>query len=203
MELGKYALNFVGIRQGTKQHHNIIDAYNNGIKPLPRGYRVRYNDEWCATFVSMVMLKCGVKNAPYECSVYYMWKKAQQQKQTTKTPHVNDLIIYDWGNNGTLDHVGIIYKIVGNTLYVVEGNRSRQVGTRVISKTSNEIEGYIHVKSSDTCNGGNSHNINSVVDRVISGAYGNGNDRKHKLESEGYNYNEVQKLVNAKLKGGK
>lgn len=203
MELGKYALTFVGIRQGTKQHHNIIDAYNNGVKPLPRGYRVTYNDEWCATFASMIMLRCGAKNAPYECSVYYMWKKSVQQKQTTKTPHVNDLIVYDWGNNGTLDHVGIIYKIVGSTLYVVEGNRSRQVGTRIISKTSNEIEGYIHVKTSDSSNGGNSNNINSVVNRVISGAYGNGDVRKRKLESEGYNYNEIQKLVNAKLKGGK
>lgn len=38
-----------------------------------------------------------------------------------------------------------------------------------------------------------------IVNAVIRGSYGNGDARKQKLESEGYNYSEVQAAVNAKL----
>lgn len=35
-----------------------------------------------------------------------------------------------------------------------------------------------------------------VAQEVIDGKWGNGAERKQKLESQGYNYNEVQKRVN-------
>lgn len=40
---------------------------------------------------------------------------------------------------------------------------------------------------------------NQVADQVIAGAWGNGPDRKTRLEGAGYNYNAVQALVNQKL----
>lgn len=43
-------------------------------------------------------------------------------------------------------------------------------------------------------------NINKVVQDVIFGKYGNGEERKKKLEEAGYNYKEVQNLVNKKLR---
>lgn len=39
----------------------------------------------------------------------------------------------------------------------------------------------------------------NVVNDVISGKYGSGDDRRKKLESEGYIYSEVQQMVNKKL----
>ena len=39
-----------------------------------------------------------------------------------------------------------------------------------------------------------------LADEVIAGKWGNGNDRKAKLEAAGYNYAEVQKIVNNKIK---
>ena len=47
----------------------------------------------------------------------------------------------------------------------------------------------------------NNKDINSIADEVIAGKWGNGNDRKINLENAGYNYNEVQTLVNQKLTG--
>lgn len=41
--------------------------------------------------------------------------------------------------------------------------------------------------------------IEEVAKLVIKGSYGNGSERKAKLESEGYNYNEVQSKVNEVL----
>ena len=43
--------------------------------------------------------------------------------------------------------------------------------------------------------------LNTIVDEVIAGKWGNGEDRKNKLAQAGYNYSEVQALVNQKLNG--
>lgn len=194
-----FALSYVGTRRGDKRHKEIIDGYNNGIKPLPRYYRVTYYDAWCATFVSYVLYKCGAINAPYECSCYYMAEKAKKNKQIVKTPKVNDIIIYDWNNNSSLDHVGIIYKIEGSTLYVVEGNKSNQVGTRVINKNNSEIECFIRVKQSGNTDTKPTTDLDAIAKRVINGDYGNYPERKELLEKDGYNYSEVQKRVNELL----
>lgn len=42
--------------------------------------------------------------------------------------------------------------------------------------------------------------IDDIVNAVIRGEYGNGEDRKRNLERDGWNYAEVQRLVNAKLR---
>lgn len=41
--------------------------------------------------------------------------------------------------------------------------------------------------------------VTTIAKEVIAGKWGNGSDRKKKLESAGYNYNEVQKEVNRLL----
>ncbi len=194
MEYKDFAMQYVGTLQGTPKHKEIIDGYNNGVKPLPRSYRVTYSDSWCATFVSYVLLSCGAINAPYECSCYYMNKKATENKQIVKIPKVNDVIIYDWNNNGTLDHVGIITNINGDTLTVVEGNKSKQVGIRTINKKTNEIHSYIRIPQTA------STDITQIAKDVIKGKYGNGEERKNKLENMGYNYKEIQAKVNKLLK---
>lgn len=38
-----------------------------------------------------------------------------------------------------------------------------------------------------------------IADKVLKGEYGNGDERKEKLEAEGYNYKEIQKIVKEKL----
>lgn len=61
------------------------------------------------------------------------------------------------------------------------------------------------VDGSSSSSGGSSSTkkpvTDAVVNAVIRGDYGNGDARKKKLESEGYNYSEVQAAVNAKLSG--
>ena len=54
---------------------------------------------------------------------------------------------------------------------------------------------YSNTKSSTT-----KLSITDVAKKVINGYYGNGAERKKKLESEGYNYSEVQAEVNRLLK---
>ena len=41
-----------------------------------------------------------------------------------------------------------------------------------------------------------------IANEVIAGQWGNGNDRKTRLQNAGYDYNEIQDIVNKKLGGG-
>lgn len=195
MYYSTYALQFIGTKQGSYKHHKIIDGYNE-IRPLPRGYLVQYNDNWCATFVSYVLHMCGGINAPYECSCYYMMQKAKLNNQIVKTPKVNDLVMYNWNGDSVPDHVGIITKITGDVLTVVEGNHNRSVGTRIIRKNSTYIMCFIRVKQAETST---KKDLTKVARDVIAGKYGNGNVRKEKLKKAGYDPAAVQKIVNSLL----
>ncbi len=44
--------------------------------------------------------------------------------------------------------------------------------------------------------------VDTIVDEVIAGKWGNGTDRKNRLEAAGYDYDTIQNKVNAKLNGG-
>ena len=46
----------------------------------------------------------------------------------------------------------------------------------------------------------NKKNVAEIANEVISGKWGNGSERKEKLEAAGYNYAEVQAKVNEMLR---
>lgn len=46
----------------------------------------------------------------------------------------------------------------------------------------------------------NKKSVNTIADEVIRGLWGNGADRKRRIQNAGYNYSEVQRLVNQKLR---
>lgn len=62
----------------------------------------------------------------------------------------------------------------------------------------NKIRSYLGQATVDT---GSSKDLNVIADEVIAGKWGNGEDRKNRLTQAGYNYSEVQALVNQKLTG--
>jgi hypothetical protein len=72
-----------------------------------------------------------------------LWKEADDYK-----PKTNDLVFYDWqdtgkGNNlGYPDHVGIVEKVVGDTITVIEGNYDNAVKRRKIKINGKFIRGY-------------------------------------------------------------
>ena len=64
----------------------------------------------------------------------------------------------------------------------------------------NKVRTYLGQATVDTTTN-NSKDLNAIVDEVIAGKWGNGEDRKNRLTQAGYNYSEVQALVNQKLAG--
>lgn len=194
MSLSETAKNYIGVREYTSAHKQLVNEYNK-IKPLPRGYKVSYSDAWCAVFASVVMSKNNCVNPPYECSANEMANKAKANGQFTSVPRENELIFYSWKRNGVVDHVGIVESVNGDTITTIEGNCNNMVKRRTISKHYVFIAGYALIKTKAK------KATKTIAKDVIAGKYGNGDERRNKLTSAGYDYNEVQALVNKLLKG--
>lgn len=148
----KLAASFIGCKESNGTHRQIIDIYN-AHKPLARGYKVKYTDAWCATFVSAMAIKCGMTDIiPTECGcgkMIELFKKLGSWEETdAHTPKPGDVIFYDWqdsgvgDNKGTSEHVGIVEKVSGSTITVIEGNISDSVGRRTLKVNGRYIRGY-------------------------------------------------------------
>lgn len=198
MDYKNFALKYVGTLERTKQHKEIINYYNAHVN----GYNLTYKDPWCAAFVSFVWLNCNAKNPPLECSCTRMYKLASSNKQFHKSnPKVNDAILYDWGNDGSINHVGIVSAMSKSKLSVIEGNYRDAVRIREIATTNKQIFGYITVLQNIDIIATESTIIpDTLVQEIIKGKYGNGNVRRDVITKMGYDYKAVQSAVNAKLK---
>lgn len=143
---------WIGCKESNGTHKPIIDIYN-AHKPLPRGYKVKYTDEWCATFVTAVAIKCNATGIiPKECSCTKMIDGFKALgtfvESDSRTPAAGDIIFYDWqdsgkgDNTGSADHVGIVEKVSGNTITVIEGNKGEAVNRRTLAVNGKYIRGY-------------------------------------------------------------
>ena len=162
---------WLGTKEGTSAHKAIIDLYNSH-KPLAMGYKVKYTDAWCATFVSAVAIKLGYTDIiPTECScgrMIELFKKlGSWVENENRTPNPGDIIFYDWEDNGvgdnkgTPNHVGIVEKVSGGKITVIEGNydgadadRVDGVERREIAVNGKFIRGYAVPKYDVVTNNG-------------------------------------------------
>ncbi|UTY39369.1 CHAP domain-containing protein [Allocoprobacillus halotolerans] len=141
------AKSWIGCKESNGSHKKIIDVYNSQ-KSLARGYKAKYTDSWCAIFVSACAVKCGATDIiPTECScgnmIELMKKKGIWIEDDNITPKAGDIIMYDWDKkDGWPEHVGIVEKVSGKTITVIEGNKSDAVGRRTITVGNASIRGY-------------------------------------------------------------
>lgn len=155
-ELNQYFVDvccsYYGYNEADGSFRKIIDIYNS-IKPLPVGYRVSYNDPWCASYISAMAQICELTDIIFpECScdrMINLYKKAGRwQEADGYIPKPGDIIFYDWedsgvgDNRGSADHVGVVVSVSGNSIKVVEGNISNSVGYRNIAVNGKFIRGY-------------------------------------------------------------
>jgi LysM repeat protein len=207
------ARSWLGCNEADGSHRKIIDTYN-AHKPLATGYAVKYTDAWCATFVSACAIKTGMTDIiPPECGCGEMVKLFQKldewDENDARVPRPGDIIFYDWDDSGAgddtgnPDHVGIVETVSGGTITVIEGNKSDAVRRRTIAVNGRYIRGYgvprYDAAGSATSPASPTKDLTTVAREVISGKWGNGNDRKSRLVSAGYNYSAVQKEVNRLL----
>lgn len=219
--MGKYASKVVeqakawlGKNEADGSFKEIIDTYNSH-KPLARGYAVQYTDQWCATFVSAVAIKLDYTDIiPTECSCSKMVELLKGigswNESDSRVPNIGDILFYEWqdsgvgDNTGSPDHVGIVEKVEGNTITVIEGNYSESVKRRTISVNGKYIRGYgVPKYDAEPVADPVTKTVTQLAREVIDGKWGSGATRKQKLTDAGYDYNAVQKEVNRILTGKK
>ncbi len=146
------AREWLGRRESNGSHREIIDVYNS-IRPLPRGYRMTYQDPWCAAFVSAVGKKAGLETILFaECAcdpMIALYQKAGRfEERDFAVPRPGDVIFYDWEDagagdcRGSSDHVGLVLGVDGDRIRVIEGNKSDAVGLRELHIDGRFIRGY-------------------------------------------------------------
>lgn len=143
---------WLGYSEANGKFKEIIDLYNTQ-KPLPVGYKVKYNDEWCATCVTAAGMKAGLSDIILgECSCSRMialyQKKGLWVENDAYRPDIGDIVMYDWDdtgkgeNTGSPEHVGIVGALNGNAMTIYEGNKGEAVATRILQVNGRYIRGY-------------------------------------------------------------
>lgn len=151
-EIVAQAQSWIGCKEANGSHKKIIDIYNNH-KPLARGYKVKYTDAWCATFGSACAIAKGYTDIiPTECGcdklIALFQKIGCWVENDAYVPSPGDYIFYDWQDNGvgdnkgSSDHVGIVEKVEGALITVIEGNYSDAVKRRSVAVNGRYIRGF-------------------------------------------------------------
>ena len=107
-------------------------------------YGIPYGD-WCAMFVSFCLHYAKVEypnNA--SCTA---WVKELKQQDLFKTPsdHIpkaGDIIFFNWEQDNTYDHVGLVESVEGFQVITIEGNTSNRVAKRKYDLQDKRIGGY-------------------------------------------------------------
>lgn len=151
----EFAKQWKGKKSSDGSHKIIIDTYNS-FKPLPRGYKVKYTDAWCATFISAISIRLGFTNIiPPECSCEKMIEKFKALgvfiENENRNVSVGDIVFYDWGdganyvntdNKSWCDHVGVVVNVSRETFTVLEGNYNGEVKERTMKVNGKYLRGF-------------------------------------------------------------
>lgn len=121
---------------------------NVGGQPYWSWYGFDSRVEWCACFVSWCAEQCGYIDAGIIpkfalCSDGAAWFARRGQFQDgSYVPAAGDIILFDWGGNGDVDHVGIVESVVDGRVHTIEGNSGDRCRRRNYSIGYYEIYGY-------------------------------------------------------------
>ena len=152
-KLVEQAKSWLGCKESDGSNEEIIDTYN-GHEPVARGLKLGYKDPWCAAFVSACAIKTGMTDIiPTECGCGTMVKLFKKlgawDENDGRIPNVGDIIFFDWDdsgygdNDGSPGHVGIVEKVSGTQITVIDGNNKNDaVERRTVQINGRFIRGY-------------------------------------------------------------
>lgn len=179
------ARKFLGCRKGDAKHREIIDLCN-AVTPRPYS-KMPYTSPWCAAFVSAVAWETGLTRFPYEISCTRMIASAIRLSEWIENdffvPRPGDLIMYYWKdgkNYATTDcksspnHVGIVEKVDGVLITVIEGNRGTDsvCARRTIQINGRYIRGFVRTYFEDETSGGATATIPKITKTLRKGDSG-------------------------------
>jgi hypothetical protein len=107
---------------------------------------------WCAYFVSWLAKEAGAPIGANGDGTGYVptlesWGRSTNRfSESAKAARPGDIVIIDWGGDGTADHTGIVERVdPDGTVHTIEGNTSNAVRRRTYEPGSNEIRGFVRV----------------------------------------------------------
>lgn len=151
-------LRYLGIREGSVEHQEILTAYNRlegTAVGLPRGHKAVKTDDWCAIFSAGQAHAQGLTDIyPMECSCSRIIEIAKEKgiwiEDDGYIPVPGDWALFAWkgleGQENALapNHIGTIYYSDGELMIAVEGNKGDAVGTRALAVGDKRIRGFVH-----------------------------------------------------------
>lgn len=144
------ALADLGAEQYSQRHKAIIRDF---CKIPGMGNWMDTDQPWCATTVSVWGWRAGLSDIIYpsaSCNQMISLYKAhgRWKEDDSYRPKKGDIIMYDWEDSGTgdnhgeADHVGLVVKVEGGIIKVIEGNRRNMVQYREIAVNDRYIRGF-------------------------------------------------------------
>ena len=115
--------------------------YGNGYLEWAKA-RGGYTLANAAEFSDMMAQRMGWNSYGDKQYVPHVLQYKGRFRDGSYTPAAGDIIFFDWGNNGTIDHVGIVESVSGGTVNTIEGNSGDKVARRSYSIGSSNIYGY-------------------------------------------------------------
>ena len=141
---------FAGLFGGNGQIVSVAltQLGNEGGQKFWSWYGFDSHVAWCACFASWCgdqagLIESGKMPKFSLCDDGIAWFQGKGKwKSRGYSPAPGTLIFFDWNGDGTSDHVGIVEKIEGSTVYTVEGNSSDAVNQRSYDINNGTIMGY-------------------------------------------------------------
>lgn len=156
---------------------------------------------WCANEAGILDGKVFPNTSPQGSSCPSMLKWFEEQGcryPASELPLIGDPVFFDWDNDGSPDHVGIIYAVEGVTpseciIKSIEGNVNNTVTIRSIYYTDSRVLATVRPKYAESY----SDALTTMAQMCIDGFMGGGNDRERML------YEAIQGRVNELVYSGK
>ncbi|MEV4172455.1 CHAP domain-containing protein [Nonomuraea sp. NPDC049709] len=138
---------------------NYYTGYFRSWKPsagCPYSDGVQWRDsDWCADFVKYVWRNAGVEHADVpegdggtltgwaaSFKDYGVQYGTWHTRSSGYTPQPGDALVFDWEQNGDIDHVGIVTSATSTTVYTIEGNSGDRIKANSYSRSNVDIVGY-------------------------------------------------------------
>lgn len=144
-----YSLGRVPDGAGSKAIVQIALAQEgNGGDTYWRWYGFNSRVSWCACFVSWCSEQCGYLESGVLpkfslCSDGVKWFQDKGRFQDgSYVPAPGDIIFFDWGDDGSIDHVGIVESVKNGIVNTIEGNSGDKVERHSYPIGDGRIYGY-------------------------------------------------------------
>ena len=163
--------------EGNFNEETMSDVQRQAIIELVKDIKSRYDIKWIKGHREILATSCPGANFPLE-----EIKNAVENIEDKEIPQTTKSII-DLANE----------VIAGK--YGVGAERKQALGSLY-----NEVQAKVNEILIGKTETSNRKSNEEIADEVIAGKWGNNPSRKQKLIAEGYDYNDIQSIVNKKLR---